>query len=153
MNQIFQTNSSNQPKCQYCGTQMRLFGIERDADAVGMLLRSYDCPHCNSLHTESAAIQSRSDPSDSRNPIFEMRDRSAFDDAALALLATAFDAAWSLVETSGSPLHRDPKMARRQLAQCVIAHGMDGERDTLRLVASALASLRVSNNDERLASR
>jgi hypothetical protein len=138
MNQIFQTNPSNQPNCQYCGTPMRLFGIERDAHAVEMLLRSYECPHCNSLHTESEpALQS----SDCRNPIFHMGDRGAFDDASLAVLATAFDAAWRLVETSGSPLYQDSKMAREQLARRVIAprYGWRARSPAPRRVRSGIA--------------
>jgi hypothetical protein len=142
MNHILKTNELN---CRYCGTQMRLFGIERDADHDGLLLRSYECPHCKSLHTHSeAAVQLHLDRLDSPN--FASEDGTAFDDSSLKLLAIAFDAAWRIVETSRNALYRDPKMARDQLAQYVIAQGMDGERDPLRLVASALAFLGVQNS-------
>ena len=136
MNHILQTNELN---CRYCGTQMRLFGIERDADNDGLLLRSYECPHCKSLHTQSeGAVQSHLD--------FASEDGTAFDDASLKLLAIAFDAAWRILEASRNRLYRDPKRARDQLAQYVIAQAMDGERDPLRLVASALAFLGVQNS-------
>ena len=126
---------------------MRLFGIERDADDDGLLLRSYECPHCKSLHTHSeGAVQSLLGRPDSPNPVFASEDGTAFDDASLKLLAIAFDAAWRILEASGNRLFRDPKMARDQLAQYVIAQAMDGERDPLRLVASALAFLGVQNS-------
>lgn len=137
MTQSFQIHSADDMICRFCGTAMRLFGIERDPDSEGMMLRSYECPHCKSLQT-STALPTDQDRNGFSNPIFRLASENGFDDAALALLGSAFDAAWRIVESSDSPPAED---SRERLAKSIIAQGMMGERDEARIVELALASL------------
>ena len=46
--------NANMPvcNCRKCGTPMRVFGIERYTTLEGMVLRSHECPHCESLQTD-----------------------------------------------------------------------------------------------------
>ena len=67
----------------------------------------------------------------------------AFDSDTAALLASAFDTAWSMVQKSGSPLAADERAAstREQLARRIIQLARKGEQDPQRLVDEALAHL------------
>jgi hypothetical protein len=141
MTQSFQIDSTDAVTCRFCGEPMRLFGIERDTQSAGVLLRTYECPHCKNLQTSTALVQPGKDRDGFLNPVFGLAKKSGFDDAALRLLCSAFETAWRIVETSGSPLAEDPKAARERLARCVIEQGMDGERAQARIVELALASL------------
>jgi hypothetical protein len=114
---------------------MRLFGIERDVDADGMLLRTFECPHCRSLQTTKVPMPSF--PNGVANPIARVAAGEAFDDDALSLLGHVFDTACRIVESSGAPLAED---ARERLAKLIITQALSGERDETRIVERALGS-------------
>ena len=130
-----------EPDCRYCGTSMHLFGIERHPDSEALLLKSYECPHCNNVQTAASAAHTDLELNGFPSPILRLAQDKGFDDEALTLLGSAFHAAWRIVENSGSPVAQDPNSAREQLARCVIAQGLEGERSQARIVEFALASL------------
>jgi hypothetical protein len=68
-------------------------------------------------------------------------DNSAFDPDTVAILAAAFEQAWSTVQKSGSPLAADDQAAstRERLAKRIIQMAQQGERERQRLVDDALA--------------
>ena len=76
-------------------------------------------------------------------PIDKLLANAAFEPDTVALLASAFDAAWDTVRKSGSPLAADGQAAatREAIARHIIDLGKSGERDRRRLVDHALARL------------
>jgi hypothetical protein len=68
---------------------------------------------------------------------------NAFDPEAVAILGAAFDAAWDIVQKSGSPLPDEAQAAttRERLAKRIIEMGQKGARNHKRLVEDALAHL------------
>ena len=70
-----------------------------------------------------------------------LRDH-AFDPEAVAILGSAFDAAWDIVQKSGIPLaNAQATTARERLAKRIIEMGQKGTRDHQRLVEDAIAHL------------
>lgn len=76
-------------------------------------------------------------------PITSLLAKTAFDPETVALLASAFDAAWDTLKKTGSPLAADgqARSTREFLAKYIIEMGHKGERDGQRLVDDALAQL------------
>jgi hypothetical protein len=68
---------------------------------------------------------------------------SSFDPEAVAILGAAFDAAWDVLQKSGSPLGSDGQAmtTRERLAKRIIEMGQKGMRNHKRLVEDALAHL------------
>jgi hypothetical protein len=69
--------------------------------------------------------------------------RDSFDPETVAILASAFDAAWDILQKSGSPLASDAHAAttRERLAKRIIEMGQKGVRNHQRLVKDAIAHL------------
>ena len=79
--------------------------------------------------------------------ISELLAESALDPEAVAILSSAFEAAWTVVEKSGSPL-AEPGQAmttRERMAKRIIELGQRGERSHQRLVDAALDTLTQGN--------
>jgi hypothetical protein len=69
--------------------------------------------------------------------------RDSFDPETVAILASAFDAAWDILQKSGSPLASEAQAAttRERLAKRIIEMGQKGVRNHQRLVEDAIAHL------------
>jgi hypothetical protein len=69
--------------------------------------------------------------------------RGSFDPETVAILASAFDEAWDILQKSGSPLAREAPATttRERLAKRIIEMGRKGVRNHKRLVEDALAHL------------
>ena len=69
--------------------------------------------------------------------------RDSFDPETVAILASAFDAAWDILQKSGSPLASEAHAAttRERLAKRIIEMGQKGVRNHQRLVKDAIAHL------------
>lgn len=83
-------------------------------------------------------------------PIIASLAQNAFDPESVRVLETAFDAAWKTVNSSGSDLAVDGRVAstRELLAKRIIEMAERGESDSRRLVADALAHLAASRQDD-----
>ena len=73
--------------------------------------------------------------------ILKLLGKHAFDVDTTIILASAFDAAWLSLQTSGSPFAADDQASQTRdlLAQRIIEIAQRGERDKRRLVEEALA--------------
>ena len=73
--------------------------------------------------------------------ILKLLGKHTFDVDTTKTLASAFDAAWLALQTSGSPFSADDRAAgtRDLLAQRIIEIAQRGERDRRRIVDEALA--------------
>ena len=73
--------------------------------------------------------------------ILKFLGKHTFDVHTTIILASAFDAAWLSLQTSGSPFSADDRAAgtRDLLAQRIIEIAQRGERDRRRIVEEALA--------------
>jgi hypothetical protein len=73
--------------------------------------------------------------------ILKLLGKHTFDVDTTIILASAFDAAWLSLQTSGSPFAADDRafQTRDILAQRIIEIAQRGERDKRRLVEEALA--------------
>ena len=69
--------------------------------------------------------------------------RDSFDPETVAILASAFDAAWDILKKSDSPLASEAQAAttRERLAKRIIEMGRKGARNHKRPVEDALAHL------------
>ena len=69
--------------------------------------------------------------------------RDSFDPETVAILASAFDAAWDILQKSGSPLASEAHAAttRERLAKRIIEMGQKGVRNHQRLLKDAIAHL------------
>jgi hypothetical protein len=78
-----------------------------------------------------------------RMQIASLLQKTEFDYETTRLLTTAFEEAWSIMNTTGGPLVADGQssLTRTILAQHIIDMAMQGERDLDRLVDSALERL------------
>ena len=74
----------------------------------------------------------------------------AFDSETTSMLGAAFDRAWQIVQTSGSPLAEENHAAATKeiLAKKILAAAHRGERNTTRLVEEALAFLIASKKHQ-----
>jgi hypothetical protein len=74
-----------------------------------------------------------------------------FDDEIVAILGSAFEAAWQSLQLSDSRLTHEPHIAytRELLAKWILVLGEQGERDRNRLVEKALAFFAESNPEAR----
>ena len=129
---------------------MRVFGIERHPKLHGMTLRSHECPQCESLQTDVVpSAQEWLDPVEDNpvSPTFLLSVSEGFDDEIVALVGSAFEAAWQSLQASGSRLTQEPNVAstREDLAKCILVLAKRGERDRNQLVEKALALLAESN--------
>lgn len=81
-------------------------------------------------------------------PVVPFLTDAAFDAGETRLLGEAFEAAWQVIERSGSTLADETHAAstRALLAKRVIEMGRRGERDHNRLVEAALLHLAKSNS-------
>jgi hypothetical protein len=104
------------PKCRDCGVAMRLFGIESHPTIDGADLLTYVCSHCDGVQTE--------------------------------IVTPAFDAAWERVEANNLlPADKGQVASMRELlAKFIIAKAEQGEKDSKRLVETALLRLRLMRN-------
>jgi len=128
---------------------MRVFGIERHPKLQGMALRSHECPQCEGLQTDVVpSAQEWLDPVEDNpvSPNFLLSVSEGFDDEMVALLGSAFEAAWQSLQASGSRL-TEPNVAstREDLAKCILVLAKRGKRDRHQLVEKALALLAESN--------
>jgi hypothetical protein len=73
--------------------------------------------------------------------ILKLLGKHTFDVDTTIILASAFDAAWLSLQTSGSPFAADDRASQTRdlLAQRIIEIAQRGERDKRRLVEEALA--------------
>jgi hypothetical protein len=131
---------------------MRVFGIERHPTLDGMALRSHECPQCESLQTDivSSAQECRGEDTHI-SPIGQLSLSEGFDDEIVAVLGSAFEAAWQSLQVSDSRLTHEPHIAstRELLAKWILVLGKQGERDRDQLVEKALALLAQSNPEAR----
>ena len=133
---------------------MRVFGIECHPTLDGMALRSHECPQCESLQTDivSSAQEWLDHGEDTHiSPIGQLSLREGFDDEIVAILGSAFEAAWQSLQVSGSGVTHEPHIAstRELLAKCILVFAERGERDRHQLVEKALALLAQSNPEAR----
>lgn len=79
--------------------------------------------------------------------ILKLLGKHTFDVGTTKILASAFDAAWLSLQTSGSSFSADDRAAetRNLLAQRIIEIAQRGEREKRRLVDEALAQFVNSN--------
>ena len=91
---------------------MRVFGIERHPTLDGMALRSHECPQCESLQTDivSSAQECRGEDTHI-SPIGQLSLSEGFDDEIVAVLGSAFEAAWQSLQVSDSRLTHEPHIA------------------------------------------
>jgi hypothetical protein len=73
--------------------------------------------------------------------ILKLLGKHTFDVDTTIILASAFDAAWLSLQTSGSPFAADDRASQTRdlLAQRIIEIAQRGERDKRRLVKESLA--------------
>ena len=78
--------------------------------------------------------------------ILKLLGKHTFDVDTTIILASAFDAAWLSLQTSGSPFAADDRASQTRdlLAQRIIEMAQRGERDKRRLVEEALARFATS---------
>lgn len=79
--------------------------------------------------------------------ILKLLGKHSFDVDTTKILASAFDAAWLSLQTSGSPYAADNRAdaTRELLAERLIEIALRGERDRQRLVDEALAQFSNPN--------
>ena len=78
--------------------------------------------------------------------ILKLLGKHTFDVDTTIILASAFDAAWLSLQTSGSPFAADDRASQTRdlLAQRIIEVAQRGERDKRRLVDESLAQFLTS---------
>ena len=133
---------------------MRVFGIERHPKLDGMVLRSHECPQCESLQTDIVpSAQEWLDPVEDNpvSPTFLLSLSEGFDDEIVDIFGSAFEAAWQSLQLSDSRLTHEPHIAstRELLAKRILVLGKQGERDRNQLVEKALAFFAESNPEAR----
>jgi hypothetical protein len=128
------------PKCRDCGVAMRLFGIESHPTIDGADLLTYVCSHCDGVQTEMVTP--------AFSPMGCLLTDKAFDTETTRVLGTAFDAAWERVEANNLlPADKGQVASMRELlAKFIIAKAEQGEKDSKRLVETALLRLRLMRN-------
>src|SRR6516225_5937362 len=94
----------------------------------------------NGQASSQAAAGSRLRASETMS-ILKLLGKHTFDVDTTIILASAFDAAWLSLQTSGSPFAADDRASQTRdlLAQRIIEIAQRGERDKRRLVEEALA--------------
>ena len=125
------------PGCRRCGEAMRLFGIEPHPTIKQAALRTYVCDQCDSVQT---ATTNGTAKRKAAAPTLAPFVNKAFDDEMTTRLGEAYEAAWRVLEASGSPLAEGSHAAatRERLAKCILEVGRRGETDTNRLIENAL---------------
>ena len=123
---------------------MRVFGIEHHPKLDGMVLRSHECPQCESLQTDIVPSVLKSlDPveDNSVSATFLLSLSEGFDDEIVDIFGSAFEAAWQSLQLSDSRLTYEPHIAstRELLAKKILLLGKQGVRDRNQLVEKALA--------------
>jgi hypothetical protein len=132
------------PRCERCGGEVRLFGIEPHPTRTRADLRSYVCTQCDAMRIESVPLRPRLlAMTETVVPMPGLAADAAFDAETTKLLGAAFEAAWQTVETSGSGYADAPHAAatRELLAKRIVERAKQGERDHGRLVEDALDHL------------
>jgi hypothetical protein len=94
---------------------------------------------CKTVHTDAVCI-AQLDAGVPDSPFAAFAQGQGFDDESLSLLGTAFDAAWKVIQDSGSPLAVEPdrSQTRERLAKYILVAGRRRESDALQLVDQAL---------------
>ena len=135
------TERHSSPKCRDCGATTRLYGIEPHPTIKGTELLTYVCNHCDGVQTEIVA------PANLK-PMGWLLANKAFDAETTHVLGSAFDAAWEQVEaTNILPTDKRQVAAMRELlGKFIIAKAEQGEKDTQRLIETALLRLRLACN-------
>ena len=133
---------------------MRMFGIEHHPNLDGMVLRSHECPQCESLQTDIVpSVQEWLDPveDNSVSATFLLSLSEGFDDEIVDIFGSAFEAAWQSLQLSDSRLTYEPHIAstRELLAKKILLLGKQGVRDRNQLVEKALAFFAESNPEAR----
>ena len=133
---------------------MRVFGIEHHPKLDGMVLRSHECPQCESLQTDIVpSVQESLDPveDNSVSATFLLSLSEGFDDEIVDIFGSAFEAAWQSLQLSDSRLTYEPHIAstRELLAKKILLLGKQGVRDRNQLVEKALAFFAESNPEAR----
>ena len=133
---------------------MRVFGIEDHPKLDGMVLRSHECPQCESLQTDIVpSVLESLDPveDNSVSATFLLSLSEGFDDEIVDIFGSAFEAAWQSLELSDSRLTHEPHIAstRERLAKKILLLGKQGVRDRNQLVEKALAFFAESNPEAR----
>jgi hypothetical protein len=126
---------------------MRLFGIEAHPTIDRTDLLTYVCSHCDGLQTEIDPHENLKLVPLKENvmPMDSLLANKAFDAETTRLLGSTFDAAWERVEASDS-LPTDKRQVasmRELLAKFIIRMVEQGERDSNRLIETALVRLRI----------
>jgi hypothetical protein len=127
---------------------MRIFGLENYGDSDDLVLRSHECAVCKTVHTDTVRIgQNGAGVPDS--PFASFAQGQGFDDESLSLLGTAFDAAWKVIQDSGSPLAVEPdrSLTRERLAKYILVAARRREWDAMQLVDQALHFLTRSGSN------
>jgi len=100
---------------------MRVFGIERHPKLHGMALRSHECPQCESLQTDVVpSAQQWLDPVEDNpvSPTFLLSVSEGFDDEIVALVGSAFEAAWAITTGVGWPPYPRTQRGFRARRSC-----------------------------------
>ena len=151
MNRAPEFNVDGLPRvCDQCGRPMRVFGIEHHPKLDGMVLRSHECPQCESLQTDIVpSVLESLDPveDNSVSATFLLSLSEGFDDEIVDIFGSAFEATWQSLQLSDSRLTYEPHIAstRELLAKWILVLGRQGERDRNQLVEKALAFFVESN--------
>jgi hypothetical protein len=132
-------------RCHACDVTMRLFGIEAHPNFDRTDLRTYVCPNCDGVQTETVPSSSRrpsTKDSEMVRPIDSHVANGAFDTKTTRLLGSTFDATWEVV-AAGSTVIDAPQVAviREILAKCILEMVQKGERNPDRIVENALRQL------------
>jgi hypothetical protein len=135
--------------CPNCGAPMRMFGVERHDGLDDMALRSHECVVCKTVRTDAVPV-AQSGAGVSESPFTALAHGQGFDDENLSLLGAAFDAAWKVVQDSGSPLAAEPDRSntRELLAKYILVAGRRRKRDPKQLVEQALGYLTQSGSSD-----
>jgi hypothetical protein len=131
--------------CFRCSGYVRLVGLEQDPARKSHCIRSFECSICGDLTTDSV----RQEDVDGHGKRITSFAQGGFDEDAIRIWSIAFEAAWQVIESSGSAVNKD--VARILLAKCITEHGSDGVNDATRLGELALATM-VKSGAVRLAS-
>jgi hypothetical protein len=135
-------------RCEKCGADLRLVGIEDHQDDRAAELSTYQCDACRHLQTgmapESGAIRDGA-----AMWVFLDKSEVTFERETVNVVVAAFDDAWQRLLAGGISVRADDEASvRERLAKYIIEAAKAGERDPRRLREDALlhfsrASLRA----------
>ena len=107
--------------CDACDAAMNLFGIEDHPIIDHAELRTYVCPRCSEIKTETTSIFQNEVPEMDR-PADALFQNKAFDAETTRLLGSTFDAGWDAIGASGAHLAapQSVSLLRELLAKLLI---------------------------------